>query len=539
MSSASTTSSKKKNDDDDDERTWFTPGAFGDGYDFGDITKTILGTTTDLTQDITQGIIAMPEKIIDTGATGVAWVSKLLGKDEFASKTEDFIEKDLLDEERLSRRVTNMLPTGRLNNLLSGDEALTTEITGMAIEDNSLLGEKADSLGQSGGQLLITAGLQAVGVPWWLTTSTTSFGGEVENALKQDATLEQATVSAGVNALGETLTEKISGGISFGGKTIDGGIKNIINDRIKGKVANTLIKLGLDAVGEGTEEVLSEAISNAGKLSYEDKTFKEALLSEEAFDGYLASFIGGAVLGGGVNSVKAVSSIKTGRDYDTDLTDNEQSVIDAEIAKRTEGKELTNEQKSKIEAEVREDLEKGYISTDVIESTLGGNTYNELKSVRDNKTKLETQIKELENKPNAEITVKEMEQLKALREELSAVDTNTLESKLQAEMSGLIKSDDYLQRSYQEKAKRSQEFTYKAAETDSEFRKGVYESTKGKLNDTTRSHETAEALVKLSEDRKMQYKFTNNAELTKLGLVPEGKTANGLYVVEKGKKREI
>ncbi len=540
---ATTTKTKSKKKKDDEERTWFSKGAFEDGYDIGDISKTILGTTTDLFQDVTQGALGIGEKVIDAGATLLGGTSKLFGADDFADDVRGFVEKDLIDEEAAANRFINESLIGRANKIINGQMPVVNRLdsSGDLIEQNSIFGEKSDSLLQSAGQLGGTIGLQAVGVPWWVTTGTTSFGAEAEQAFKQDATYEEAITSGLVSAGAEVLLEKLSGGISFGGKTLDVGLKSKIAESITNKTLQTLTKFGVDVVGEGTEEVLTEVVSNVGKkLSYEDeKTWSEMLTSEEAMDSYLESFIGGAVLGGGFSAGRLNSSLKTGRDYDTGLSMNEQKVVDSEIAKRTEGQNLTSKQKAKIEAEVREDLEKGYISTDTIESTLGGKTYNQLKSVRDHKTNLETQIKELENKPNAEITVKEMEQLNSLREQLSQSNTNTLESKLQAEMEQNIKSDGYLQRSYQEKAKRSKEFTYEVAETDSEFRKGVLESTKGKLNDTTRSHETAEALVKLSEDRKMQYKFTNTKELQQMKLVPEGKTANGLYVVDKDGKREI
>ena len=44
---------------------WFQKGALEDGYDFGDITKVILGTTADIGQDLTQGAIGIVEKGID------------------------------------------------------------------------------------------------------------------------------------------------------------------------------------------------------------------------------------------------------------------------------------------------------------------------------------------------------------------------------------------------------------------------------------------------------------------------------------------
>jgi hypothetical protein len=551
------------------KRTWFNKsGVFDDGYDFGDVSKAILGTYKDIKQDVSKGLLKIGEGVLDTAMYVVGDTAKRAGDERTAKNTSEFIERDWIEESKASNIIANfdeIAPTliDATKDYFKNKDAnvyveAAKKILGDDFEEDSVLGDKSDSLVQSAGQLGGTIVLQAVGVPWWITTGTTTFGGEVQNAFQQDATYEEAGFSGLVSAGAEILFEKLSGGISFGGSTLDEVWKKPLMEKISNKTLKVLLNYGIDMVGEGFEEVATEFVSTIGsQLSYErEETWNELINNEEAMDKYIEqvadslfgeqarenyreAFVGGAVLSGGANVGKVQNSIKTGRDYNTGLTDNEQAVVDAEVAKRTEGKNLDKKQITKIEAEVKEDLEKGYISTDTIESTLGGDTYNSLKSIRDNKTNLETQIRELENKPNAEITVAEMEQLNDYREQLKSIDTNTLETQLQSEMGSRIKSDDYLQRSYVEKAKRGQEFTYKVAETDSEFKRGVYESTKGKLNNTNRSHETVEAVAKLSEDRKMQYKFTNNAELQKMGLAKKGKTANGLYVVEKDGKREI
>ena len=535
-----TTSSTKKKDDEDDK--WFKSGAFDDGYQIGDITKTILGTAGDVAVGAVKGIGNLAEGVLDLGTYAASGVADLFGNEEAAERIKKQGQKTLVNDwlEPLENKV----------------------------DKNSLLGGKADNitqgLGYVGGILLTGglgagAGLGKVGTTALTTglTGVSGMGSGMSEAYQGGATDKEAATFGTIAGLAEAGTELLFGGLgkavnatglSVGLSSADDMLAKKISSKFSNQIAKNFAEYGVKAGAEGLEEVMSGFIQGVGKYyTYQTEqdgfNLKQIIEDENLLD----QFIAGAVTSGiaqsgivpGMKNGSLIEANKAGRDFVTGFTQNEQAVIDAEIAARTEGKQLTKKQKSKIEAEVIEDFEKGYISTDTIESTLGGDTYNSLKSLRDNKTNLETQIKELESKPNAEITVKEMEQLKALREELKKVDTNTLESKLQAEMGQKIQSDAYLQRSYQEKAKRSQEFTYETTEKDSQYRKGVMESTKGKLNDTTRSHETAEALVKLSEDRQMQYKFTNNAELTKLGLVPEGKTANGLYVVDKDGSREI
>ena len=534
------TSSTKKKDDEDDK--WFKSGAFDDGYQIGDITKTILGTAGDVAVGAVKGIGNLAEGVLDLGTYAASGVADLFGNEEAAEKIKKRGQETLVNDwlEPLENKV----------------------------DRNSLLGNKADNitqgLGYVGG-ILLTGGLGAgAGLGTAGTTALTTgltgisgMGSGMSEAYQGGATDKEAATFGAIAGLAEAGTELLFGGLgkavnatglSVGLSSADDMLAKKISSKFSNQIAKNFAEYGVKAGAEGLEEVMSGFIQGVGKYyTYQTEqdgfNLKQIIEDENLLD----QFIAGAVTSGiaqsgvvpGMKNGSLIEANKAGRDFVTGYTQNEQAVIDAEIAARTEGKQLTKKQKSKIEAEVIEDFEKGYISTDTIESTLGGDTYNSLKSLRDNKTNLETQIKELESKPNAEITVKEMEQLKALREELKTVDTNTLESKLQAEMGQKIQSDAYLQRSYQEKAKRSQEFTYETTEKDSQYRKGVMESTKGKLNDTTRSHETAEALVKLSEDRQMQYKFTNNAELRKLGLVPEDKTANGLYVVDKDGSREI
>ena len=534
------TSSTKKKDDEDDK--WFKSGAFDDGYQIGDITKTILGTAGDVAVGAVKGIGNLAEGVLDLGTYAASGVADLFGNEEAAEKIKRQGQKTLVNDwlEPLENKV----------------------------DKNSLLGGRADNitqgLGYVGGILLTGglgagAGLGKVGTTALTTglTGVSGMGSGMSEAYQGGATDKEAATFGAIAGLAEAGTELLFGGLgkavnakglSVGLSSADDMLAKKISSKFSNQIAKNFAEYGVKAGAEGLEEVMSGFIQGVGKYyTYQTEqdgfNLKQIIKDENLLD----QFIAGAVTSGiaqsgivpGMKNGSLIEANKAGRDFVTGYTQNEQAVIDAEIAARTEGKQLTKKQKSKIEAEVIEDFKKGYISTDTIESTLGGDTYNSLKSLRDNKTNLETQIKELESKPNAEITVKEMEQLKALREELKTVDTNTLETKLQAEMGQKIQSDAYLQRSYQEKAKRSQEFTYETTEKDSQYRKGVMESTKGKLNDTTRSHETAEALVKLSEDRQMQYKFTNNAELRELGLVPEGKTANGLYVVDKDGSREI
>lgn len=520
----------KKKEEEEKKNTWFSKGSYEDGFSLKNTFKSNIATTQDVTENITTGVLKVGEGIMDLGAYAVGGISKLFGADEFADKTKKFIATNHVEEYKLGKAIAPFLdPSHGMNTLLN------YVVNKGQTDENSLLGEKSDSLVQSAGQLAATIGLQTVGVPWWLTTGTTSFGSGTEEAFKNNATYGEAGAYGLISAGAEVLTEKLSGGISFGGKTLDDTLLKPLTNKIANKTIQTLTKFGMDVVGEGTEEVITEVITNVGKkLTYEDeKTWSELLTSEEAMESYLDAFIGGSVMGGGFNAGRTYNSIRTGRDYDTGLSTNEQKVIDKEVENRIaerekNGNKLTNKEKTKIQEQVKEELQKGYIDIDTIESTLGGETYNQYKSITDKKKSLESKINKLESKKNADITVKEFERLQKLRKEYSELDTDTLKNKLSSEVDSLTKSDFLLRNSYNEKANKSVKFDADVSKYDVKQQKIVKKAIEsGILNNTNKTHDFVDMIAKLSADKGVDFDFTNNEKLKNSGFVLEGKTVNG------------
>ena len=305
------------------ESGWFkAPDAFDDGYQFGDVMKSILATGSNLTESISAGVLGIGEKVVDAGAYIVGGVGGLLGADDFKQDVGDFIAKDLYDERELAKKI-NVFQRAYGGG---AGQAIINKILDIDTEEDSLLGDKTASRAQSGGELLGTMGLQAVGVPWYLTTGVTSFGGATEGALNEGATFEEAGLYGAISAGAEILTEKLFGGSGLGEK----GLINLdaLTKGISSKAVKALADIGVDMAAEGTEEVVSSFIGRLGSSLYKEENLDEILFSEEAVDEYIDSFIGGAALGGVMNTGKAASSIKTGRDYRSGLTENEQKVFD-------------------------------------------------------------------------------------------------------------------------------------------------------------------------------------------------------------------
>ena len=522
--------SKKRAEE--DTRTWFQQGAYEDGYQQGDFLKTASSTIGDAIGDALTGVIGMGEKVVDAGAYILGGIGGVLGADKFQNNMQSLIQKDLYDEAAIANKIVKgELEQASKNNPLKmfGTVPETDEI-----EELSVLGEKSDALVQSAGQLAGTAALQGVGVPWWVTTGATSFGAETENALNQGATYGEAGGSALISAGAEILTEKLSGGIKFGGITLDDVLLKPLTEKISNKVLRTLINVGIDAVGEGAEEVISSVFSNLGTSLYKEESIEELLTSEEAMDEYLESFIGGAVLGGAVSSGRAVNTLKQGRDYKTGLTENEQKVIDKEVENRiseleTDEKKLTNKEKAAIEEKVKSDLAKGYISTDTIESVLGGDTYNAYKENLDSENALKKEYEELGKLTNP--TLAQQTRYSELREQIKALETDSkskqLKEQLSKKVSELVKSD-MLVESYNENARRRQAFEADLTKYDAKMQETVKRAVEsGILNNTNRTHDFVDMIAKISADKGVLFDFTNNEALRKSGFAVANATVNG------------
>ena len=530
-----------------EERTWFKKsGLWDDGYQFGDVTKTILAGGQDLWKHAVEGAAKIGEGTVDALLTIAPYVAQgqyyangggyNLQADAIANEmfeagkkgNAEIIKKDIVDEEAVAKfLVEDHHPLSY--KYLTG---------GRSIDADSVFGEKSDALAQSGGQLAATAGLQALGVPWWLTTGATTLGGESENALNQGATLEEAAVSGMISAGAEILTEKISGGISFGGKTLDDALTKELARGISNKAVRTLAKLGIDAVGEGNEELLSGVMSAIGqKLTYaDDKEISELFSSEEAFE----SFIGGVVLGGGSSAISAGKAVISGKDAVTGLkADTEQKVVDklykeAITEAETDGKKLTLKDKQKLYDGVLNNLEKGYISTDVIEEVLGGEDYKTYQSEIKRQQDLDNELNELRNMKSSEMTdiqTERMAELKAMKPNTEMV--NALKFGIDEKIRNSIK-DTKLVESYNEKARRGEAFKADLSGYDSKQAAVVQKAIdSGILNNTNRTHEFVDMVSKISADKGVLFDFSNNDKLKESGFALEGKTING-FVTKDG-----
>lgn len=544
-----------------------------DGYfkkSEGGVAETILGSSTDLMTNLVKGGVGGVEKAIDT-FVGLApafemaqkvSMGQMMTADDWAyrrkqeEEADKFAKKDLWNDKEVAQKILSGVASATyLNNVSQVVDMVTQEdfersqtIQQEALnyiqndaEKNSIFDEKSDALAESGGQLLTTAGLQAVGVPWWLTTGVTTFGGEYENALNSNATHDEAVFSGLVSAGAEVLTEKLSGGINFGSKTLTGellddSLSRFLSQSISNKLVRRLAKMGIDATGEGAEEVVTDLASRLGqKLSYEsEKTWAEMFASEEAVESYIDSFIGGFAMGEIASGVRAVSSEANGVDFVTGNTANEQKVIDAETQKRIEESEkelkrnLKTSEKTKIRKKVQTEMERGELSTDTIESILGGETYEVYKSSTDEINSLKSQIEALQGNPKSSAQNKLSELKEKLRELEENYANENLKDKLSNEVYELTKNEK-LGESYREVARKGQTYEADLTQYDAKQQEIIKRAIDSKiLNNTRKTHDFVDWISRMSAEKGVYFDFANNESLKNSGFAIEGKTINGL-----------
>lgn len=537
--------------------TWFQKSEyFKDGtWDKGDLFKTIFGSATDVGENATAGAMGGGEKFLDAlamignalygsqmsqAAENEMIFNTLAGKSnentlknytdfqkQATKGTEEFVKKDLYDEEAIAKKIIS---------------APIKKKTGIDAETASVFGEKSDAVAQSAGQLAATKALSLVGVPWFLTTGGTAFGGQAEQALNEGATYEQAMMSATVSAGAEVLSEKLTGGIKFGSKTLDEAVTKPLIETISNKAVQKLVNVGVDAVGEGSEEVISSFFSRLGTALYKEEDLSEILASEDAFNEYLDGFIGGAFLGGASSTGKAVKGKVKGFDPVSELTDNEQKVVDKIVSDRItektkDGNKLTTRDKIKIREAVKTDMEKGRIDIDTLESILGGEAYNNYKSVAEKEEALQNEFNTLNKMKQGDMTGEQLDrraELKQQLEELKSKSKKTeLKDKLSKDVFALAK-DSRLVESYNEKARRGKAFEADLSKYDAAQQETIKKAVdSGILNNTNRTHEFVDMLAKISADKGVLFDFTSNEKLKNSSFALEGKTVNG-YVTGDG-----
>lgn len=338
-------------------------------------------------------------------------------------------------------------------------------------------------------------------------------GSATQEALNRGADLEQAIKIGNAKGMIEVGTEMLTGGVNIFGK---GALDNIaergVDKAVKNKVLNYLGKKGVGIGGEVLEETISDVLGTVidrgtvdPKASYSIDDWEDTALTT-----VLSTLVLNALTGGyGKRSYMENSA-------QLEQQSNEKKVVDS----------LVNEKASEISKQrATENAINEAISTK--ETEQGGTLSTKEKAAIKQQIEAKIESGEIELS-SSKLSKKEISTIKSEVEEQmnkGLLDTNKINSILGKNK---VSKNSILAKSYEETAKKSQKFIQGATKITNENEKAVYDSASKYLNNTTRSHEFVENVAKLSKEKGVNYGFINNEELKSLGHDLEGKQVNGL-----------
>ena len=300
----------------EEKKNWLQANEFQNGYQFGDIYKTILGTGTDIVQDLATGILSPIENVFDIGTNVVATVQNILGFKDAAKKTRDFADKNIT--QNVTSKVANASTVGMLYNLVNGTPEKIFNPAGITYdkdknivenyasgvnqfinntgeeqgyENSSVLGTNSDqvveligyTLGLSGigGSLSAKTGTKTIGssklganlsggniglrlggktlnLPTLAIAGGMAGGLQEANSKPNTSELERWTKALSGGVI-EGFTEGIFGFLGVGGNELTDELGKKIASKFTSKAAKMLTNLGFHASGEAIEEFLSYA----------------------------------------------------------------------------------------------------------------------------------------------------------------------------------------------------------------------------------------------------------------------------------------
>ena len=438
-----------------EERTWFQAGAFSDGYDFGDVAKTITGTTADVGLGITKGVFNLAEGIVDLGRYGVSGVANVLGAKEYAK---------------------DVKKTAQENTTQKWFSPIEKKI-----DKNSLIGEKGDTISEGLGYVAsmiatggvggaiggaVSGGAKAVQIGATLGTTgvtfTSAMGSGMSEAYEGGASDEEAVTYGAISGIAEAGTELIFGGLgksinavglNTGLSSADDMLAKKVSEIFKKQVSKNIAETGIKMGAEGTEEVIAGILQAVGqKVTYKSEEELMQIIEDQEL---LESFISGAVVSGIAQAPSVIKDTKAGRDYVTGYTQQEQQAIDKVVNER-----ITEQERQGITLTKKE-------KNAIIEQTT--KEFNEFKE----KVKEIAPVKD-------DVRSQDIAPVKQAGQQDAPVN------------------------------ERQQNYVSEAKETDSVYRKNLNEDASKYANNSKRTHEFVNTLSNISEATGENIRLTNN-----------------------------
>lgn len=268
----------------------FKSSYFNDGYQFGDVSKTIGATGINALNLLGKSTLKAVENIaVDTpmALTGLV-LSKLDALDGKVDKQENLDKlKKIISTDLVDKYITKESNEKYKEGLSSLEDA-------SLIKKDNIAGQIVQGIGGMVPSIL-TGGSDKIGkVSSYLTLGARSFGSASEEALANGAQIDEATLYGILNTAVEIGSEMVTGGIP--GTNTHGWLDKLTDkeiSKISNKIIKKIAKSGYSFVGEASEEALAEILNPIIKnMSYtEGETIDWNAVVESAIVGGLTGQI--------------------------------------------------------------------------------------------------------------------------------------------------------------------------------------------------------------------------------------------------------
>ncbi len=294
-------------------------------------------TLGDVAKNTLDGMLKAGEGLLDFGASTIGVIAGWFGNDDLKQDAANWASRDLvgemweegrkngLDVDFENSFINDMSETGQ--NIVRGVAqgvgqmlpmvavtALTAGAGGAAAAAGKISATAAKGIAKAGQVAnLVGLGMSAAGTS---TEQALNYEFVDEDGNVRRTSLDKAYLYGLASGGVEMATEKLVGGV-FEKFTGSGIADKLINKLAKSAKFSKAVQFGLNVVGEGVEEMVSEAVGNTletiytssdGKMHWEDPNIEDVFIS-----GVVGSLTA-AVMGGAEVGVRKMSNVQTAQD---------------------------------------------------------------------------------------------------------------------------------------------------------------------------------------------------------------------------------
>ena len=368
---------------------------FDDGYQVGDVSKTILATGGNALSNIGKGFIGTTEGVADAltttfgdltqkSAKAQATIWELFGNDDYAeSLRQAGSQVKKASYENAKTDVTSSIfdSTEALNatKYLLGDKSAINNKDVNWSEDlnkKSVAGELLQSAEQGIGNIGAFVGLGALTggstAGTFATSFVSSYGNTLTNDLRNGASEKDAKGHAISSGMAEAISEQFFQGIP--GLNQAGWADNLVGNSVQKYFGSKAGKVALkifDSAGEGFEEIISnmleatfEGIRNGKSVGeiFSDASAQGFFNNEQTRDAFFSAIISSAIANGASNLIsnqQKQSVLKAYAEENNISTKQAQELFDSLVEKKSN---LENTKNFKEQVETQEGIEQGLIN---------------------------------------------------------------------------------------------------------------------------------------------------------------------------------